>query len=95
VLTLFRAAVGQRPDDPRFVELVAALTEASPEFRRWWPDYPVGEFTPVAVVLDHPEAGRITLDVFQLRPVEYPDLLLVLQVPASPDDRRRIAPLLD
>jgi hypothetical protein len=95
VLSQFRAAVGQRPDDPRFVELVAALTEVSPEFRQWWPDYPIREFKPATIAIDHPEAGRIELDVFQLRPVEYPDLLLVVQVPASPDDQRRIMRLLD
>lgn len=95
VLSQFRAAVGQRPDDPRFIELVDALTEASPEFRQWWPDYPIREFKPATIVIDHPEAGPIELDVFQLRPVEYPDLLLVVQVPVSPDDRRRIALLLD
>lgn len=94
VLCQFRVAAGQRTDDPRFVELVAALTEASPEFRRWWPDYAVREFTPATIAIDHPEAGRIALDLFQLRPVEYPDLLLVMQVPATPDDRLRIEPLL-
>jgi hypothetical protein len=33
VLSQFRAAAGQRPDDPRFAALVAELTEASAEFR--------------------------------------------------------------
>src|SRR5690349_3026980 len=41
VLSQFRVSVGQRPEDPRFVELVAGLTEASPEFREWWAEYPV------------------------------------------------------
>jgi transcriptional regulator with XRE-family HTH domain len=95
VLSQFRAAVGQRPDAPRFIELVAALTEVSPEFRQWWPDYPVREFKPTTVAINHPDAGRIRLDMFQLRPVEHPDLLLVVQVPASPDDLRRIESLLD
>jgi hypothetical protein len=94
VLSQFRAAVGQRPDDPRFVELVSALTEASPEFRRWWPEYPVREFRAATIGIDHPDAGRIALDLFQLRPVEHPDLLLVLQVPATPADLRRVTALL-
>ncbi len=46
VLCRFRAAAGQRPDDPRFTELVGALTDASPEFRQWWADHPVREFRP-------------------------------------------------
>jgi transcriptional regulator with XRE-family HTH domain len=94
VLSQFRAAVGRHPDDPRFVELVSALTEASSEFRRWWPEYPVREFRPATIGIDHPDAGRIALDLFQLRPVEYPDLLLVLQVPATPADLRRVTALL-
>ena len=94
VLGQFRVSVGQRPDDPRFVELVAGLTEASPEFRQWWPDYPVREFKPATLAIDHPEVGRLNLEVHQLRPVEFPDLLLVLQTPSTDADRTRIEQLL-
>lgn len=93
LLSQFRAAVGQRPDDPRFVELVRALTEESPEFGQWWSGYPIRDFRPATISVDHPAAGRIALDVYQLRPVEYPDLLLVMQVPATPEDLRRAASL--
>ena len=79
VLSQFRAAVGQRPDDPRFTTIVAELTEASPEFRRWWGEYPVRSFRPATIELDHPDAGRLRLEMFQLRPAEHPDLLMVLQ----------------
>ena len=95
VLSQFRAAVGQRPNDPRFVELVGALTETSPEFRRWWPEYPVSEFKPATVAVDHPETGRVALEMYHLRPIEYPDFLLVMQVPATAEDRRRVESLLD
>ncbi|GIH14313.1 helix-turn-helix transcriptional regulator [Rugosimonospora africana] len=94
VLSQFRAAVGQQPGDDRFRELVTALQEASPEFRCWWPDYAVSDFRPATVALDHPEAGRVCLEMYQLHPVEHPDLLLVLQVPAGPEDARRIERLL-
>ena len=94
VLAQFRAAAGQRPDDPRFAELVAALTEASPESRTWWAEYPVRSFRPATIEIEHPELGRLVLDMFQLRPVERPDLLMVLQVPAGEDDLRRVADLL-
>ena len=33
LLSQFRAAAGRHPGDPRFAELTAALTEASPQFR--------------------------------------------------------------
>ncbi|CUU54092.1 Helix-turn-helix domain-containing protein [Parafrankia irregularis] len=95
VLSQFRAAVGQRPDDARFVELVRVLTEASPEFGQWWNTYPIRDFRPATISIDHPATGRIALDVYQLRPVEYPDLLLVMQVPTTPDDLRRALSLVD
>jgi transcriptional regulator with XRE-family HTH domain len=92
VLSQFRAAVGQRPD-PRFAELVAALTEASPEFRAWWADYPIRSFRPATIGIEHPQIGRIAFEMFQFRLVEHPDLLMVLHVPAS-DDRERVITLL-
>jgi hypothetical protein len=67
LLSQFRAAAGRRAGDPRFAELVAALTEASPDFREWWADYPVRYFRPGKIGLDHPRAGKITLELFQLR----------------------------
>jgi hypothetical protein len=95
VISQLRAAAGQHPDDPRFAELVAALTEASPEFKAWWADYPIRYFRPATVGLDHPQIGRILLEISQLRLVEHPDLLMVVQVPASNDDRQRVTSLLD
>ena len=94
VLGQFRAAAGQRPDDPRFAEIVAALSEASTEFREWWADYPVRAFRPATIRIRHPEACAITLELFQLRLAEHPGLLMVMQTPASPDDLARITALL-
>ena len=95
VLSHFRAAVGQRPDDPRFAEIVAALAETSPEFRAWWAEYPIGYFRPAKIGIDHPLVGRIALEIFQLRLVEHPDLLMVMEVPASSDDLQRVTSLLE
>lgn len=94
MLSQFRAAAGQHGGDPRFTELVDALTEASPEFGAWWADYPVADFAPATIAIDHPSAGRIALELFQLRPVEHPDLLLVIQVPKTDDDGKRVEALL-
>jgi hypothetical protein len=93
-LSQFRVAAGQQPADPRFAELVAALSAASPQFRAWWAEYPERYFQPAKIVLRHPEAGPITLEMFQLRLVEHPGLVMVLQVPASPVDADRVAALL-
>jgi transcriptional regulator with XRE-family HTH domain len=95
VLSQFRAAVGRRPDDPRFATLVAELTEVSPEFREWWAEYPVRGFRPATIGIEHPRIGRLDLEMFQFRPVEYPDLLMVLQVPTNEADLRRVTSLLE
>jgi transcriptional regulator with XRE-family HTH domain len=94
VLSQFRSAVGQKPDDPRFAAIVAQLTEASPEFRRWWAEYPVRDFRPATIGVDHPEIGRLNLEMFQFHPVEHPDMLMVLQVPRTMDDLQRVTSLL-
>ena len=73
VLSQFRSAACQRPDDPRFAAIAAQLTEASPEFRRWWAEYPVRDFRPATIGVDHPEIGRLSLEMFQFRPVEHPE----------------------
>jgi transcriptional regulator with XRE-family HTH domain len=94
VLSQFRAAAGRRPDDPRFAELVAALTDASPQFRDWWADYPVRYFRPATIAINHPRAGLIGLQMFQLRLVDQPGLLMVIQVPASKAHLARVRSLL-
>ena len=94
LLSQFRASAGRHPGDPRFAELVAALTEASPWFRDWWAEYPVRYFRPARIRLRHPQAGRITLELFQLRLEDDPGLLMVMQVPADPTSRDRVAALL-
>jgi transcriptional regulator with XRE-family HTH domain len=94
LLSQFRAAVGRRPGDPRFAELVTALTEVSPQFRDWWGEYPVRYFRPAQIRIAHPQAGRIRLEMFQLRLEDNPGHLLVMQVPADTESRDRIAALL-
>ena len=94
LLSQFRAAAGRHPGDPRFTELTAALTEASPQFRDWWAQYPVRYFRPARIRIRHPQAGRITLELFQLRLEDDPGLMMVTQVPADPASRDRVAALL-
>ena len=94
VLSQFRAAAGRHPDDPRFAELAAALTAASPEFRDWWAEYPVRYFRPATIAIRHPRAGLIALQLYQLRLADQPDLVLVMQVPAGPEHQERVSSLL-
>ena len=94
VLSQFRIAAGRHPDDPRFTELVAALTESSPQFRHWWEEYPVRYFRPATIAVKHSEAGLIQLEMFQLRLVDQPGLVMVMQVPASTTYLARVRSLL-
>jgi transcriptional regulator with XRE-family HTH domain len=94
LISQFRAVAARRPGDPRFTELVTALTEVSPQFRDWWEEYPVRYFRPASIRIAHPRAGRITLEMFQLRLEDDPGHLMVVQVPADTDSRDRIAALL-
>jgi transcriptional regulator with XRE-family HTH domain len=93
-LSQFRIAAGQHPGDPRFAELAEALSAASAEFRDWWAEYPARYFQPAKIAVDHPEAGRIELEMFQLRLAEHPGLVMVMQVPVSQRDADRVAALL-
>jgi hypothetical protein len=95
ILSQFRAVAGRRPGDQRLTAVVTALGAASPEFRAWWQEYPVNEFRPATIGLSHPTAGELDLQMYQLRMVEDPVLLLVLQLPATDKDRCRIAATLD
>ncbi|MFD3591618.1 helix-turn-helix transcriptional regulator [Nocardia sp. NPDC058640] len=95
ILGQLRGIVGSRPDDARLAGLVAALSVHSAEFRSWWADYEIAEFRPTTVHLTHPAVGEIDLELFQLRLVEDPDLLLIVQRPATDNDLRRVRALLD
>ncbi|MEV0245673.1 helix-turn-helix transcriptional regulator [Nocardia sp. NPDC050712] len=90
ILSQFRALVGKAPDDRRLAVVVTELSAASTEFRTWWAEYQVQDFRPTVIGLDHPDLGRLALELYQMRLVENPELLLVVQLPATEDDRERI-----
>jgi transcriptional regulator with XRE-family HTH domain len=94
VLSQFRATAGRSSDDPRFDELTVALTQASPQFREWWAEYPVSYFRPATIAIRHPEAGLIELEMFQLRLLDQPRLIMVIQVPATATSLERVREVL-
>ncbi|WP_034593255.1 helix-turn-helix transcriptional regulator, partial [Hamadaea tsunoensis] len=81
VLGQFRIAAGEHPDEPRYAYIVDAVTRASPEFAAWWPAYEVRPFRPARLVL-HGDAEDTAVEMFQLRLVDDPELVLVLQLAA-------------
>jgi transcriptional regulator with XRE-family HTH domain len=94
VLSQFRAAAARSSGDARFDELTAALTQASPQFREWWAEYPIRYFRPATIAIRHPDAGVIGLEIFQLRLIDQPRLVMVVQVPASAASLERVRSLL-
>ncbi|MFC7386905.1 helix-turn-helix transcriptional regulator [Sphaerisporangium rhizosphaerae] len=72
-----RAAAGHRPDDPELNALVAELHEASPEFRRLWPTRELRRKVSGRKELNHPTAGRMSLDYEVLHAPQAPGQRLV------------------
>lgn len=87
LLAQFRAAAGKYSHDSRFEELAQRLRSTSPRFREWWSQYPVMDFRRDVHRLRHPEVGRLTVEITQLRIADHPTLRLVLQTPLTPEDR--------
>jgi len=86
LLLHFRADYGRSTDDPRWGALVAALQQASPEFRKWWSCHDVARPLDWQKELDHPVVGKLLLDssTFEVHPTG--SLRLVVYTPAVETD---------
>jgi transcriptional regulator with XRE-family HTH domain len=85
-LAEFRAATSAVRHDREMVELVERLSEASAEFRCWWPEHDVARFETRLRRFQHPRAGLLTFEYQQLAPAEWPTLRIVVQLPLPGDD---------
>jgi transcriptional regulator with XRE-family HTH domain len=88
-LAEFRAATIAVRHDAVMTELVGRLSEASAEFRAWWPVHDVSRFETRLRRFDHPRAGMLTFEYQQLAPLEWPGLRIVVQLPVPGDDSAR------
>lgn len=86
VLSQFRADTAPRRDAPAVRRLVERLTEASPEFRGWWPRHDVAGPAPRLRRFRHPVAGELVFTHLQLTPDAAPWLRVVAHMPAPGDD---------
>ena len=84
-----RATVSRYPEDPRLRELVARLRERSARFAELWESGAVGRHETGRKVVDHPEAGPLTLDC-DILAVSGSDLRLIVYSaePGTPDAER-------
>jgi transcriptional regulator with XRE-family HTH domain len=89
-LARFRAQHARRADDPSFAALVEQLSEASPEFRAWWPRHEVIGEQAGTKSIDHPTLGPLRLHHLQSTPTSDPELRLTIYVPADQATRNAL-----
>ena len=92
-LARFRAEHARRIGDPNFAGLVAALEEASEQFRAWWPRHEVLTEQLGTKTIEDPRVGRLVLHHLQSAPTSHPDLRLIQYTPADDVTRAALARL--
>ena len=85
----FRADCRSRLEEPALQRLIAELTEASPEFARFWKQHDVIERQGGRRDFRHPRRGLVGYQQVTLHPVEQETLKLVILEPLSPPQARR------
>jgi transcriptional regulator with XRE-family HTH domain len=78
IVARFRAEAARHVGDPDFDDLISALQEGSPEFRRWWDLHEVATSGVGRKVIQHPKAGKLVFEHAVFRPQESPEQRLVL-----------------
>ena len=79
----FRADCRSRLEEPALQRLVKELTQASPDFARYWKQHDVMERHGGERAFNHPQRGLIHYQQVTLRPVEHEQLKLVLLKPSA------------
>ncbi|WP_327358633.1 helix-turn-helix domain-containing protein [Streptomyces sp. NBC_01304] len=79
-----RLYAGRHPHDPRLTELVGELAVHDEDFRQWWADHDVLEYTHGTKLYRHPLVGELALEYESLTLPDDPDQALYLYT-AEPD----------
>jgi len=96
VVAKFRADSARQLGDPAFDELIAALTQASPEFARAWKRHEVAQSVQGRKELRHPDAGPLQFEHAGFHPSEAPDQRLILYSPVpGTGTAEKLAELMD
>jgi len=74
--------------------LVADMSARSPDFARMWQENDVGSHGEGTKILNHPIAGRLTLEYSSFAVDGQPDLTLIVYNPATAEDVERVRALL-
>ncbi|MGA5135126.1 helix-turn-helix domain-containing protein [Streptomyces olivoreticuli] len=83
-----RLYAGRNPHDPLLSDLVGQLSVHDEDFRQWWADHDVLEYTHGTKLYHHPLAGELALEYESLTLPDDPDQALYLYTAAagSPSD---------
>lgn len=96
MLAEFRADYGRYHADPTFSDLIARLSDASPEFKRWWVELPhVGAPSEIPKVLHHPSGETLHFQEMALAAVDHPGLRVLFFLPQDEETRMATQRLLD
>lgn len=74
----FRQSIGADTDDPHFIELVGALSLASPTFQRIWARHDVRRRAGAEMMFQHPQVGELRVDREKLAIAGTDGLMLVI-----------------
>jgi transcriptional regulator with XRE-family HTH domain len=86
VVGQFRSEAAAHPSDMRFLKAANELATFSPEFKHWWTTHEVVRAAGGEQAFDHPEVGRLSTYLMQLRMSDRPSLKVVIHLPATPAD---------
>ncbi len=82
----FRAESAKYIGDPDFERLIALLTNASPEFRAWWPARDVIRQLSGIKTIRHPFAGGLTFEHMSFSIDDGSDMKLIVYTPLAAQD---------
>lgn len=95
LVAAFRGGIAKMGASAKTDALIAELSDASPEFKKWWnTDRTVAVDAEGTKRLDHPTVGTLTLNYASLTPESADGLIVTLFVPATPDDRAKVERLI-
>jgi hypothetical protein len=90
----FRAEAAKYPGDPHFSRIIDQLTNESDFFRRIWDRHEVQGFEDDVKAIEHPDVGIVRFRLIKLRPLDHPQLLLMVHMLADDESRARMGQLL-
>ncbi|MCX5386416.1 helix-turn-helix domain-containing protein [Streptomyces sp. NBC_00083] len=83
LLGQFRARAARRPDDPRYAEIIEAIS-ADADAARWLAERETAEFRPAVKRFRHPAAGELRLRSVKLAAVDEPGHHFLAYLPDDP-----------